>query len=308
MAKIIKAECKTCKSHLIIDIEQKSAFCPYCGTRLIKSHRNVGLNTSFFKNLFSAKHSGFHEAGLLTPNNENAFITETNCYKCKSHIQIDESEKQSYCKNCGTKIRENGEMVLSSSKFEKNSPFLMFLKKYKVWFIVALCAIAVLFAIIVPKKPDSSVSPQHHSVSDTAESFTEKPSEKPTEAVTDKLTKPPTESITEEPTEKPTERPTEKPTKKPTERPTGKPTEAPTKKPTTAPTQPPQINTSAPVEDNDTNDYAEYSYVLNNNSFKFHYPDCRSVKKISPNNIEYYVGTRENLLSRGYSPCGICKP
>ena len=25
-------------------------------------------------------------------------------------------------------------------------------------------------------------------------------------------------------------------------------------------------------------------------------------------NKEYYIGTREQLIDKGYSPCGICKP
>ena len=49
-------------------------------------------------------------------------------------------------------------------------------------------------------------------------------------------------------------------------------------------------------------------YVLNKSSKKFHYPNCSSVKKIKNSNREEYTGTREDLISQGYSPCGICKP
>jgi hypothetical protein len=49
-------------------------------------------------------------------------------------------------------------------------------------------------------------------------------------------------------------------------------------------------------------------YVLNNNSKLFHYPTCYSAKKISDKNRQDYTGTREELLAKGYSPCGNCDP
>ena len=49
-------------------------------------------------------------------------------------------------------------------------------------------------------------------------------------------------------------------------------------------------------------------YVLNTNSKKFHYPDCKSAAKISESNREEYTGTREELIADGYSPCGNCDP
>lgn len=52
----------------------------------------------------------------------------------------------------------------------------------------------------------------------------------------------------------------------------------------------------------------ESSYVLNTNSKKFHKPDCDSVKDISQSNKKTFEGTREELVLRGYSPCGSCKP
>ena len=50
------------------------------------------------------------------------------------------------------------------------------------------------------------------------------------------------------------------------------------------------------------------SYVLNVNSKKFHKVSCGSVKDIKEENKEKYVGSREVLIQRGYSPCGNCKP
>ena len=49
-------------------------------------------------------------------------------------------------------------------------------------------------------------------------------------------------------------------------------------------------------------------YVLNTGSKKFHDPDCGSAGKISASNKEYYTGTAEELIAKGYEPCGNCKP
>lgn len=52
----------------------------------------------------------------------------------------------------------------------------------------------------------------------------------------------------------------------------------------------------------------ESKYILNTNSKKFHYETCSGIEKISKNNRENFYGTREELISKGYSSCGICKP
>ena len=49
-------------------------------------------------------------------------------------------------------------------------------------------------------------------------------------------------------------------------------------------------------------------YVLNTNTRKFHRPACSSAKDMKQKNKEEYHGTREDLIDRGYSPCGVCKP
>ena len=49
-------------------------------------------------------------------------------------------------------------------------------------------------------------------------------------------------------------------------------------------------------------------YVLNTNTHKFHYPDCRSVDQIKPENFQWADATREEIIASGYSPCGNCKP
>ena len=49
-------------------------------------------------------------------------------------------------------------------------------------------------------------------------------------------------------------------------------------------------------------------YVLNTGTKKFHHPDCPSAKKTKEANKELFHGTREELLQKGYEPCGRCKP
>lgn len=38
------------------------------------------------------------------------------------------------------------------------------------------------------------------------------------------------------------------------------------------------------------------------------YPSCSSVKKMKASNKMFYTGTRDDLVSQGYSPCGNCHP
>lgn len=52
----------------------------------------------------------------------------------------------------------------------------------------------------------------------------------------------------------------------------------------------------------------EITYVLNNNSKKFHYLSCYSVEKIAEKNYGEATENRDELISMGYSPCGNCKP
>jgi len=52
----------------------------------------------------------------------------------------------------------------------------------------------------------------------------------------------------------------------------------------------------------------DIDYVLNTNTKKFHYPSCSSVDDMSEKNKQEYTGSREDLIAKGYSPCGRCKP
>ena len=49
-------------------------------------------------------------------------------------------------------------------------------------------------------------------------------------------------------------------------------------------------------------------YVLNTNSKRFHLPSCSSVSDIKASNREDFTGSRDELLSMGYKPCGRCNP
>ena len=67
---------------------------------------------------------------------------------------------------------------------------------------------------------------------------------------------------------------------------------------------------SSGIEDAETEAVrqAGTEYVLNTNSKKFHYPYCSSVGDMKQKNRKDYVGTREELIDQGYSPCKRCNP
>lgn len=58
----------------------------------------------------------------------------------------------------------------------------------------------------------------------------------------------------------------------------------------------------------DTSNEAEKlsEYVLNIKSMKFHYSNCRGAASIKDSNRRDFKGSRSELLSKGYTPCGIC--
>ena len=49
-------------------------------------------------------------------------------------------------------------------------------------------------------------------------------------------------------------------------------------------------------------------YVLNTNTKRFHYPNCKSVTDMKEKNKQYYHGSREDLINQGYKACGNCQP
>ncbi len=52
----------------------------------------------------------------------------------------------------------------------------------------------------------------------------------------------------------------------------------------------------------------EQDYVLNKSSKKFHIPTCSGVQSMSEKNKEEYHGTSQELIDKGYEPCGSCNP
>lgn len=50
-----------------------------------------------------------------------------------------------------------------------------------------------------------------------------------------------------------------------------------------------------------------FAYTGNSKSLKFHYEGCRAEQKISQSNRVHF-DTRDEAVSHGYKPCGICKP
>ena len=77
------------------------------------------------------------------------------------------------------------------------------------------------------------------------------------------------------------------------------PTPEPTTTPTPEPTPEPVVEEQQPIE--------QY-YIINTNTGKFHYPTCRSIKRMKDKNKLEFTGTRDDVLARGYSPCMICNP
>lgn len=56
------------------------------------------------------------------------------------------------------------------------------------------------------------------------------------------------------------------------------------------------------ADQQDTND----AYVLNTSTLKIHYPDCKYVRKIAPQNYSTSNSTVQELKAMGYTTCGNC--
>ena len=83
---------------------------------------------------------------------------------------------------------------------------------------------------------------------------------------------------------------------------------APATPPTPSQAPSPEPSVSPDPEPDVSEEPAGTDYIINRNTGKFHYPDCRSVKQMKESNKMYYTGTRDELISQGYSPCGNCDP
>lgn len=53
---------------------------------------------------------------------------------------------------------------------------------------------------------------------------------------------------------------------------------------------------------------SKLEYVLNTSSMRFHSPSCKSVEDIADANRRDFTGTRDEVISKGYQPCGNCHP
>lgn len=86
----------------------------------------------------------------------------------------------------------------------------------------------------------------------------------------------------------------------------------PSPMPTPAPTPTPEVRFSITTEHEPREPGGEEeqvnTYVLNNNTKKFHRPDCESVGDIAPKNYEEFEGYRDVLIDMGFEPCKRCKP
>ena len=58
----------------------------------------------------------------------------------------------------------------------------------------------------------------------------------------------------------------------------------------------------------DRGDPANYTYLVNKNSKKFHLPGKSCGERTGEDNRIYFNGTRDEAIQNGYSPCGICNP
>lgn len=65
---------------------------------------------------------------------------------------------------------------------------------------------------------------------------------------------------------------------------------------------------SSEEEDDEQEEFYDCKYVLNTDSMKFHLPDCSSAINMKEENRTLTNEDRGELIMRGYSPCGKCKP
>lgn len=67
-------------------------------------------------------------------------------------------------------------------------------------------------------------------------------------------------------------------------------------------------SSSASVTSTSSDEADKKTYIVNTKTKKFHNPDCEGAKKMSSSNKKKYKGTRDSLISNGYSPCQKCNP
>ena len=67
-------------------------------------------------------------------------------------------------------------------------------------------------------------------------------------------------------------------------------------------------SSSASVTSTSSDEADKKTYIVNTKTKKFHNTECEGVKKMSSSNKKKYKGTRDSLISNGYSPCQKCNP
>lgn len=67
-------------------------------------------------------------------------------------------------------------------------------------------------------------------------------------------------------------------------------------------------SSSASVTSTSSDEADKKTYIVNTKTKKFHNPDCDGAKKMSSSDKKKYKGTRDSLISNGYSPCQKCNP
>lgn len=84
-------------------------------------------------------------------------------------------------------------------------------------------------------------------------------------------------------------------------------TEAPTAAPTEAPEEPTSWFFDSGTKLN-VDTAQKMTYILNTSTKVFHRSDCSRVDEMSTKNKSQHTGTREDMIDRGYKPCGRCNP
>jgi len=73
--------------------------------------------------------------------------------------------------------------------------------------------------------------------------------------------------------------------------------------------EPDESQTQPAYDEEETDTQSESvgtTYIINTNTGKFHYPQCSSVGQMNDSNKEEYIGSRDDLIAQGYSPCKRC--
>lgn len=63
-----------------------------------------------------------------------------------------------------------------------------------------------------------------------------------------------------------------------------------------------------PVAETPSQEPVGTTYILNTNTMKFHEEGCPSVKDIHDHNMSTYTGNRDDVIAKGFDPCGRCHP